>query len=206
MWMHVLMTLLICGLTSATSLWNRKADSLVNHHHPEFAIGDIILVNIREQARATNNSKTEVKDENTYNSDILGRLAGFLNAASGSSLGGPGRILTTAGNQLSSSQTTSDYTGEGKLTQNSSLDSMISVMVKDILPNGNLLVEGRKTVQVNREQQEFLLTGVLRPEDVMANQVESGKLANAQIELIGNGSFNRTHRPGFLQRVFGGLF
>lgn len=189
----------------ATSLWGKGGQNFTSKHNPQFQTGDILQINIQEEARASNNSKTEVKDQNRYESDVFSKLASALTGVAGSSLGGPGRALGVIGNNLSDSASNTTFTGEGKLTQNSTLDSYMSVMIKQILPNGNLYLEGSKSVQVNGEKQEFKVTGHVRPEDVVNNQVNSQKIANAQIEMIGKGTFQRSQKGGFLQKIFGGL-
>lgn len=206
--MKISMCIVLMSLNSllfATSLWNQGSQNFTSRHNPRYQIGDIIQINIQEEARATNNSKTEVKDQNQYQSDVFQRLVRALTGAAGSSLGGPGRILDAAANNLGQSATNTTFTGEGKLTQNSTLDSYMSVLVKQILPNGNLVLEGTKTVQVNGEKQDFRVSGYVRPEDVINNQVVSGKVANARIEMIGNGTFRRSQKSGFLQKLFGGI-
>jgi flagellar L-ring protein FlgH len=72
----------------------------------------------------------------------------------------------------------------------------------DILPNGNLFIEGNREVRVNNENQMMTLTGVIRPRDITANNViQSTYIADARIAYSGKGVLNERQRPGWLARV-----
>ncbi len=77
-------------------------------------------------------------------------------------------------------------------------------MVRQVLPNGNLFVEGNRVILVNNEEHHFYVSGVARPIDIdETNAVSSSRLADAEIEFTGRGVLSDQQRPGAMQRVFG---
>ena len=71
-----------------------------------------------------------------------------------------------------------------------------------VLGNGALYVEGHRVVLVNKEEQHFYISGVVRPEDIdTANVVRSSRIADAQIEITGRGAVSEKNSPGWLSRV-----
>ncbi|MEQ8203568.1 MAG: flagellar basal body L-ring protein FlgH, partial [Smithellaceae bacterium] len=92
--------------------------------------------------------------------------------------------------------------GAGDTTRSSKLSASISARVLKILDNGNLLIEGRRQLTVNAEDQYLVITGIVRPEDITAiNTVASQYIADARILYTGDGVINDKMRPGWLTRV-----
>jgi flagellar L-ring protein precursor FlgH len=75
-------------------------------------------------------------------------------------------------------------------------------VVRDVYPNGNLFIEGRRRIRLNDEDQVMLLRGVVRPEDIESNnQISSMLIANLAISYEGKGLVGNKQRPGFLSGV-----
>jgi len=82
----------------------------------------------------------------------------------------------------------SGYSGSGITTRSGSMDARISVSVKEVLPNGNLLLEGTRNVTINDDSQTITISGVVRPYDISPdNTVLSIYMADAQIKYKGKG-------------------
>jgi flagellar L-ring protein precursor FlgH len=97
----------------------------------------------------------------------------------------------------------SDFKGEGDTNRTGTLNATITAKVVETLPNGNLLLEARKELTINEENQILVLTGVVRPYDIDAdNIVLSNKLADARIYYVGDGVINDKQKPGWMVRVF----
>ena len=95
----------------------------------------------------------------------------------------------------------------GTTTRTDNLSASIGVTVKQVLPNGNLLVEGRRKVGMNAETQEITLTGVVRPTDISpSNTIASPLVADAQIKYGGRGPVGDKQHDGILSRLFKVLF
>ena len=95
----------------------------------------------------------------------------------------------------------------GSTTRTDNLSASISVTVKEVLPNGNLVVEGKRKVGMNAETQEITLTGVVRPTDIAPNNtIASPLVADAQIQYGGRGPVGDKQHDGLITRIFKVLF
>ena len=98
-------------------------------------------------------------------------------------------------------------TATGTTDRTDSLIAHISVTVKQILPNGNFVVQGKRQVGMNAETQEITLTGVVRPQDIGPdNSVPSPLVADAQIKFGGKGPVGDKQHDGLITKVFKFLF
>lgn len=98
-------------------------------------------------------------------------------------------------------------TGQGSTTRADNLSAQITVVVKDVLPNGNLVVEGHRAVGMNAETQQLTLSGIVRPVDIAPdNTVPSALVADAQIKLTGKGPVGDKQHDGIVTRIFKVLF
>lgn len=92
--------------------------------------------------------------------------------------------------------------GGGQIRSEEDFTSTLSARVLEVLPNGNLLVEGKRTVQLQEERVEMILTGMVRPRDISSqNTVSSSRLADATIRYVSDGPISRDQRRGLLTRM-----
>lgn len=104
---------------------------------------------------------------------------------------------------LTSGGSSQSFKGSGAATQDNLLAGEISVTVARILPNGVLLVSGEKRVTLNRGEEQVQLSGMVRPEDIAAdNSVASIRIADAHIRYTGSGELADQSRQGWLGRFF----
>lgn len=155
-----------------------------------FRVGDLLSVSLAESTNATKSAATNTTkdDEATIGAGILLGLTPTFN-----------------GDSLLSNSLTSEraFTGSGDTAQSNSLQGEITVMVSEILPNGNLVVRGEKIIGLNQGSEFIRLTGIVRPQDVSSNNlVVSGKLANARIYYGGGGVIAEANTKGWLSRFF----
>jgi flagellar L-ring protein FlgH len=81
--------------------------------------------------------------------------------------------------------------------------AQVPARVVKVLENGLLVVEGRRAIVVNDETQTLAFSGVVRPEDIAAdNTVQSTQVADAEVTILGKGVLAEKQRPGILQRLF----
>ncbi len=155
-----------------------------------FRIGDLLSVTLSESTNASKSAATTTAKEDDIN------------------LGGgtvSGVTPTYNGDALLNSAITADreFSGSGDSAQSNSLQGEITVMVSDILPNGNLVVRGEKILGLNQGAEFIRIAGIVRPQDVSAeNVVLSGKLANARIFYGGGGVIAEANTKGWLSRFF----
>ena len=112
---------------------------------------------------------------------------------------------TSKGNAFLNNQLESEraFSGSGDSSQSNSLNGQITVMVVDILPNSNMLVRGEKIIGLNQGSEYLRISGIVRPQDVSANnEIESTKLANARIYYGGGGAIAEANTKGWLSRFF----
>ena len=95
-----------------------------------------------------------------------------------------------------------DFSGQGSVEDNDKFESYITVRVRDVLPNGDLLVEGKRTLALKEETIHMFLSGAVRVRDIdNRNTVESTKIADAVIQYKSAGTVERSARPGLVPRV-----
>lgn len=97
--------------------------------------------------------------------------------------------------------------GRGSTQQTGRFNARMSAVVKQVLPNGTMLVEGTRSITTNKETQTFVLSGVVRIDDVRPdNTIMSESLANATIKVEGKGLIADRTRRGILTRILDWLF
>jgi len=99
------------------------------------------------------------------------------------------------------------YATAGSTDKRDTLVTTISAEVVEVLPNGNLYIEARRSIVINEETQMVVLSGIVRGRDISGqNTIASNKIANAQINYTGRGPIARRQRPGILNKVFNWIF
>jgi flagellar L-ring protein precursor FlgH len=156
-------------------------------------VDDMVTVLVAEHASAVATGVTKTSRQSSLNSSITG-LAGITKAT------GPWANLANLG-------TTSKLDGEGSTTRSTDLTTTLAARVTRVLPNGYLVIEGAKDVQVNAERQTVIVRGVVRPEDLSpGNVVLSSHVAQLEVHINGKGVVNdAVHRPNILYRILLGL-
>ncbi len=170
------------------SLWS---DRYVNPLTDKVArqVGDILTIIISESSAATFGADTTAsKNDGTFIDKALGPIIE--------------RLISAA-----SDGATSKVDGKGQTSQTGKMAAKITAVVKQVLPNGTLVVEGAKSLTYNKEVQNFRITGIVRREDILPNNtVRSEQIAEAIIALNGKGMIADRQRRGILTRLLDWLF
>lgn len=118
-----------------------------------------------------------------------------------SSLGGrfaAGRIDQSANLSLGGS-----YNGQGSVSRSERFVTQMTATVEQVLPGGDLLISGQQQLNINGEKTTVKVRGRVRLEDIDAqDQVQSNRIADAQIDYNGKGFVSRSARPGLIHRLF----
>jgi flagellar L-ring protein precursor FlgH len=175
---------------NANSLWRNGSRSFFKDQRAH-QIGDLltVTVNITDQANFAN--ETQRSRTTTEDSGITAFLGSSL--LSGNTVL-PGRLLTA--------DATSSSDGKGSIQRQESLQTNIAAVVTQLLPNGNLVVEGKQEVRVNFEIRELIVAGIVRPEDIQSdNTIDSSKIAEARIAYGGHGQIMDVQQQRYGQQV-----
>jgi flagellar L-ring protein precursor FlgH len=104
--------------------------------------------------------------------------------------------------KLFASTTDQKFTGAGAVQRQGHVSATLPVRVIQVLPSGDLFVEGTKVVMVGEEEHHIYLSGVVRRIDIAEDDsVASSRVADAEIEYTGRGDISDTQRRGWLARV-----
>ncbi len=107
---------------------------------------------------------------------------------------------------LVSGKSNGTFKGEGSTSRTTTLQAAMTARVIDVLPNGNLVVEGMREVRVNHENQILYITGVVRPVDIGRNNVVlSSAVAQMAVRVQGRGVVSQPLKPGWLYRILSGF-
>jgi flagellar L-ring protein precursor FlgH len=152
-------------------------------------VGDVLTVLIVETASATTAAQTQSQKSESTNVSA-----------------GVGPVLSALIPNWSTGGTTQTQ-GQGTTTRSGRLSARLTVVVKQVLPNGNLVIEGTRFVQINKDIQKLVLTGIVRPDDIRSdNTVLSEFIAEATIRYDGKGPVSDRQRMGILSRILSWLF
>ncbi|MCZ6679634.1 MAG: flagellar basal body L-ring protein FlgH [Candidatus Poribacteria bacterium] len=149
-------------------------------------VGDVLTVLVIERASASKAANTQTSRA----SDRKGGLSGFVGINTRGL--GDGISLTSG----------STFDGAGTTSRTDTLDATVAAVVTEVLPNGNLRVEGQRHITVNSEKQILTVKGVVRPRDIAPNNtIRSINLAEAEIKYQGEGIVSRQQKPGLISRI-----
>ncbi len=190
-----LFTLLLLAVTPglrAESLWsaNGQTSRSMFADRKAAAKGDILTIVVSESAVAqSSQSKKSSRD-----SKLEDAISRFIYPGLGSHRGElPGMAGTGK----------STYSGSGDVSNSQSLSARAAVQVTDVLPNGNLVIEGVRVVTFSGETQYVVLRGIVRFDDISRdNSVVSTNIADARVEFYSEGSLTEAQKRGWLAKVY----
>jgi flagellar L-ring protein precursor FlgH len=184
------------GIGAATpgSIWqagSRLADSARDVRASQ--VDDVLTVIVAEQASAVTSGVTKTQ-RTTSTKNSVTALAGATKAT------GPwANLLGTSGD--------TELNGQGTTSRTTTLNTTLTARVTHVLPNGALLIEATKDIQINSERQTITVRGVVRPADIdPTNSVQSNRLGDIEVRVNGKGVVGDSiRRPNFLYRLLLGI-
>jgi flagellar L-ring protein FlgH len=181
------------------SLWRQGSRAFFKDQRAG-RVGDILTVVIEIEDEATldnQTSRTRSADESAGLDNLLGyetKLDDIFND-------------DVVPSDLVNADSDSTSTGTGSTAREEEIDLRMAAVITQVLPNGNLVIQGSQQVRVNYEMRDLAVKGVIRPEDITAvNEVPYDKIAEARISYGGEGTISDLQQPRYGQQVFDILF
>lgn len=178
----------------AQSLWKPDSSVGIVADKRAHAIGDVLTILVQENNTASKDNSTET----SKTTDLDAKIETFFYSPSASG-------VLTKGGQLPAikASSSSGFAGGGKINNSEKITARIAVRVVDRLPNSTLVIEGRRSITFGGETQEAVLRGVVRVEDIAANNtIYSYHVADATIKYSGKGAVSDSQRKGWFTRIW----
>jgi flagellar L-ring protein FlgH len=175
---------------SPNSLWRNGSRAFFKDQRAH-QVGDILTVTVNLNDKAVIANETQRSRENKEDSGVdsfFGKpKVPIMNTPV------PTRIFTA--------DSSSSSEGKGSVNRSEALVTNVAAVVTQVLPNGNLVVEGKQEVRVNFEVRELIVAGIVRPEDIQSdNTIDSSKIAQARIAYGGRGQITDVQQPRYGQQ------
>ena len=184
----VISVVLFSSASFAGSLWDDNSNWFADARPGR--VGDIITVLVNERTDAKDEAEMEVTKVTSNRVGQDGQDQGLLNFI---------KRLTFS--------TSNGANGSGSVERKHHATATLACLVTEVLPNGNLVIEGTRDVRTSEEILQFQLVGVIRPQDVNAdNQINSSLIANAEIAVKGRGTISRTQKVGIITQILQTVF
>jgi flagellar L-ring protein precursor FlgH len=182
----------IADTYQANSLYRTSAKGFFKDERAH-RIGDIltVIVSIADSAQIANTTASGRSASNT--AGMGGILGTAVTAATSGAIDTSAAIDFTSGMQNN---------GTGSVNRKETLETAVAAVVTQVLPNGNLVIEGRQEVRVNFEVRDLIVAGIVRPSDIQANNtIPSTKIAEARISYGGRGQITDVQQPRYGQQA-----
>ncbi|MDH6261027.1 flagellar basal body L-ring protein FlgH [Bradyrhizobium sp. BR13661] len=176
---------------SPNSLWRSGSRAFFKDQRATH-VGDLLTVTVNITDKANIENETQRSRTNKEDSGITDFIGSKTITQANKIL--PGRILTA--------DSTASSDGKGSVNRTEALQTNVAAVVTQVLPNGNLVVEGKQEIRVNYEIRELVVAGIVRPEDIQSdNTIDSSKIAQARIAYGGRGQITDVQQPRYGQQV-----
>jgi flagellar L-ring protein precursor FlgH len=174
------------------SLWRNGSRAFFKDQRAH-QVGDILTVKVKITDQAKLENATARSRNNSEDSGV-DNFFGQKHLPILHQVKVPGRIFT--GDSEASSE------GKGTIDRKEEVTTNVAGVVTQLLPNGNMVIEGRQEIRVNFEVRELIVAGVVRPEDIESdNTIDSSKIAQARIAYGGRGQITDVQQPRYGQQV-----
>ena len=185
---------------SEGSLWTDKGYQLFLDQKARW-VGDTVTVDIVENASSSVDANTKASRSSSIDAGVS-NLGGYMRALEGKNKNLNRDQDGNLTNKLFQADLESEFTGKGTSDRSGRITASIGARVIEVLPNGNLVINGRREMRVNNEAQFITVAGIIRPEDIGPdNRVKSTYMADSRITYSGRGVIADKQKPGWLSRI-----
>jgi len=175
------------------SLWRNGSRAFFKDQRAA-QVGDLLTVTVNVNDNANFANETQSSRSSASTSDVTD-FAGSKLLSGNAAKVLPGPLLSVDGSA------TND--GKGSVTRTEALTTNVAAVVTQVLPNGNLVIEGKQEIRVNFEIRELIVAGIVRPEDIQSdNTIDSTKIAEARIAYGGHGQITDMQQPRYGQQLY----
>ena len=183
------------------SLWRDNGASTLFMDVRARRLGDTITVDIVENTSSKMDANTKASRGSSIDAGIS-HAAGYMRALEEANR----RLNRDTDGELNSTlfkaQMENAFDGKGSSDRSGQVTASIGAVVTEVLPNGNLVIFGKRGMRVNNETQFITVTGIVRPVDIdRDNRIKSTYIADARIEYVGQGVLADKQRPGWGTRL-----
>jgi flagellar L-ring protein precursor FlgH len=191
----------IAAQSSANSLWSDSGNLFEDRKARR--LNDLVTINVVESLSGSGKADTDTSRESTLDFDVTNFLGmnkdfNLHNVFGLKDLYKDANVFEPAISTTSKSK----HKGAGDTNREGTLIATVTAKVIEVMPNGNLVLEGRKELTINNEKQILVLSGMVRPDDISAdNTVVSSKIADAQVYYVGDGVLQEKQSPGWMVRT-----
>lgn len=148
--------------------------------------GDLITIEVRENTSVTDTQQTTTERENDAS------FSGTLSDSQATDTPLPGLGISSS----------KEFEGTGQYTHTGRVTTTFTGRVIDVLDNGNMVIEARRAIRLNKEVKDIRLTGVIRREDISPdNRVSSENIHNFEVQIVGEGPLSRSQQQGLLGQL-----
>ena len=173
----------------AQSLWHDDSARPMYADKRASGVGDILTIIVQENSSENKNNETKTEKNSSWTAAVSSFLfPGFVQYKG-----------TTPAVQYNSDL---KHDGSGAINNSETIVAQVAVKVMDVLPNHNMIIEGRRETSFSGEHQTIVLHGIVRPEDITsADTVMSYNVADATIQMVGKGAVSDTQNKGWFTRI-----
>ncbi|MBQ9732240.1 MAG: flagellar basal body L-ring protein FlgH [Alphaproteobacteria bacterium] len=179
-------------MTSApNSLWKRGSSGFFQDQRAS-KIGDIITVKVSAKDTALMENEMEQNRDDNKDSLGIGSLFGYESYLDKVF---PGAVDK---NNLLDINSNREISGDGKIDRKEKIDMTMAAVVTQVLPNGNLVIEGTQEIRVSYEVRQLTVRGIIRRADITSdNTIESSKIAELRVSYGGEGIISDVQQPRY---------
>ncbi len=185
---------------SPNSLWRTGARAFFEDQRAR-RVGDILTVIVEITDKAELDNATKRNRDNEENAGIP-KLGGYeLSSLLERVLPRGVDVSDLDLSKFVSATSDSKSEGGGGIDREEKITMKMAAVVTQVLPNGNMVIEGRQEVRVNYEMRELIVAGVIRPEDITSrNTIPISKIAEARVSYGGKGQITDVQQPRYGQQ------
>lgn len=209
-WMIFLLMPFLMVPTQAESLFKPPSEGL--HPYPNAPrmlfssprpqqVGDLVTLNIDETIKRSNQTQVQIQKQSQLEDNTLANISSAVETVASNV--GLGKLasyfrLPNLGQSASRNQSQT----QAVATQNMAIKETVTCEVVQVLPNGNLMIQGRKSLYLAKEKTDVFITGLINPYFLSAdNSISSEKVANFQMMVSGKGMLSRSQNDGIAGKL-----